>query len=670
MRSALRLFGVRITPIPGRITGPGASKGRAMRMIKGKIALLGAAAALTLTGLASCGKEKTATPAAEAAAAAAQVDPSAEFLAMADRHARAFLATAPEAATELGVGEDIAGENYLSHLGGYGFAAHQAARKMNEDFLQELRGFDRAALTGQAADTYDVLKNAYDTAARRNQFDFGGATPFGSGLPNSGDSWAMTPYFMTQLTGPHLALPRMLLSQHPIESRAHIEAYLSRLGEMGRALDEAGETFSTDAGIGMAPPRFAIEGVLRSLRNFTAKSAAEHPLATTLAEKMKSVEGISDEERAAFAARAARLVEDEVYPAYERLAAQVELALQETNDDAGVWRLGEEGEAFYQLALASYGAGVKTGDDVHELGLSEVARITGEMDALLKSIGLTQGTVAARMEQLAARPDNLYPNTDEGREALLASLRAQVDAVMAKSGDWFGRLPATKVEVRRIPIHEQDSSPGGYYTGPSLDGSRPGVYWINLKNTADNPKHSLKSLTYHEAVPGHHFQTAYLRSIKDMPLMRNMLGYSEYAEGWGLYAEALAKEMGMYEGDPAGDLGRLQAELFRAARLVVDTGLHHKRWSREQAIDYMVAATGETRDTATREIERYAVVPGQACAYKLGMLKIQELRARAEGELGKDFDIRDFHDAVLTLGDAQLPVLDATIDRWIKSKKA
>ncbi|MGE0181568.1 MAG: DUF885 family protein [Parvularculaceae bacterium] len=646
-----------------------------MRETSFSIMLKMGAAGLALLAAASCGRGDKAGDARSANAggateAAAQTDPSADFLAMADRHARTFLATAPEAATELGVSEDLAGENYLTRLGAYGFSAHQAARAMNEDFLQELRGYDRGALSGTAAITYDVLKNAYDTAARRNQFDFGGATPFGAGLPNSGDSWAMTPYFMTQLTGPHLALPRMLMSQHPIDSREHIEAYLARLGEMGRALDEAGETFSTDAGIGMAPPRFAIDGILTSLRNFVAGPPASHPLVVTLEEKMASVDGLAEEERAAYAARAARLVEDSVYPAYERLAGQVELALDQTNDDAGVWRLGDEGEAYYQLALTSYGAGVNSGDDVHELGLSEVARISAEMDGLLKSIGLTNGSVASRMDTLAARADNLYPNTDEGREALLTSLRGQVAAVMAQSGDWFGRLPDTKVEVRRIPVHEQDSSPGGYYTGPSLDGARPGVYWINLKNTADNPKHSLKSLTYHEAVPGHHFQSAYQRSIKDMPVMRNMLGYSEYAEGWALYAEALAKEMGMYEGDPEGDLGRLQAELFRAARLVVDTGLHHKKWTREEAIDYMVDVTGQTRASITREVERYAVVPGQACAYKLGMLKIQELRAKAETDLGDKFDIRDFHDTVLSIGDAPLPVLEATVNDWIKSKKA
>lgn len=631
--------------------------------------------AIAFLNVAGCGKNvsdaaKNEAASGVAAAEAGPADPSAAFLAMADRHAKRFLATAPEAATDLGVDEDIAGDNYQARLGGYGFAAHQAARAMNEEFLQELRSFDRIALSGTAAVTYDILKNAYDTAARRNQYAFGGATPFGAGLPNSGDAWAMSPYFMTQLTGPHLALPRMLMTQHPIDSAAHVEAYLARLSEMGRALDETRETFSTDAGLGLAPPRFAIEGILMSLRGFIGLPAAEHPLVTTLKEKMRGVAALSDDQRTSFAARAAELVEASVYPAYERLAAEVELALESANSDAGVWRLGEEGEEFYQLALTAYGAGVRGGDEVHELGLSEVSRITAEMDGLLKSIGFREGTVAERMMALSGQPDNLYPNTDEGRDALLQSLRADVAAVQAKSGDYFGRLPPAQVEVRRIPIHEQDSSPGGYYTGPSLDGARPGIYWINLKDTADNPKHSLKSLTFHEAVPGHHFQGAYQRSIKDMPLIRNMLGYSEYAEGWALYAEALAKEMGMYEGDPRGDLGRLQAELFRAARLVVDTGLHHKRWTREQAIDYMAGVTGETRASVTREIERYAVVPGQACAYKLGMLKIQELRAKAEHDLGGKFDIRDFHDAILSTGDAPLPVLEATIDAWIKSKKA
>ncbi len=264
----------------------------------------------------------------------------------------------------------------------------------------------------------------------------------------------------------------------------------------------------------------------------------------------------------------------------------------------------------------------------------------------------------------------IYPNTDEAKEELLASLRGQVDQINALAPDWFGTLPPQAVEVRRIPVYEQDSAPGGYYTSPSLDGTRPGIYWINLKDTSDWPRYTLKTLTYHEAVPGHHFQIALQQDVEDMPLLRNMMFYSEYGEGWALYAEKVADEMGMYEGDPLGQLGRLQSELFRAGRLVVDTGLHDKRWTREEAIDWMVKHTGETRAAVTREVERYSVWPGQATSYKLGQLKILELRARAEEALGDDFDIRAFHDAVLLDGSMPLPVLEARIDEWIEERRA
>jgi uncharacterized protein (DUF885 family) len=366
--------------------------------------------------------------------------------------------------------------------------------------------------------------------------------------------------------------------------------------------------------------------------------------------------------------RATATVENTVYPAYERLISQLDAMAATTDNDAGVWRLGEEGEAFYQFALDSYGAQGKNGDEVHDLGLSEVARIHAELEPLLQEIDLTEGSVGARLQALADQPDNLYPNTDEGREELLEDLRGQVADIMAIAPDWFKTIPPQGVEVRRIPVHEQDSSPGGYYTAPSLDGSRPGAYWINLKSTADNPKHSLKTLTYHEAVPGHHFSISSQRAMTDTPLMRQIMSYSEYDEGWALYGEKLAKEMGMYEGDPAGDIGRLQAELFRAARLVVDSGLHAKQWTREQAIDYMVEATGESRASVTREIERYAAIPGQATAYKLGMIAIGEMRDKAEAELGDAFDIREFHDVVLTAGSVPMPVLSARVDDWIGSQ--
>lgn len=592
-------------------------------------------------------------------------DQSEAFLEMAEAHAATFLATAPELSTSLGMTEATASVGYLSRLGQYGFDAHQNARRLNEEFLQDLRGFNRDNLKGTAAITYDVLKNAYETAAQRNSFDFGGATPFGGSLPNSGNAWAITPYMVTQLTGPHLYLQRMLQTEHPITSRADAVAFLARLDEFDRVFGEIVETVGSDAATGIIPPGFAVDGVLASIEGLMDPAPNEHPLVVTFASKLNDVNGLSEEDRNAFVNTAAEKIETVVYPAYGRLSMLLETLRPQAGDDAGVWRLGPAGSKFYEMALKAYGGGDMDGDDVHALGLSEAARITSEMNEILITLDLEDGTVAERMEQIAARPENLHPNTDEGREVLLQSLREQVTAIEKEAPKWFGQLPKTSVEVKRIPVYEQDSSPGGYYSGPSLDGTRPGSYWINLKNTADNPKHSLPTLTYHEAVPGHHFQISLQREIKDMPLLRNMLSYSEYAEGWALYGEKLAEEMGAYANDPYGNLGRLQAELFRAARLVVDTGLHHKRWSREQAIDYMVETTGETRASITREVERYAVIPGQACSYKLGMIRIGKLRDDAQARLGEKFDVRDFHDEVLKLGSVPLPVLEAAIERWV-----
>ncbi len=622
--------------------------------------------------LVACGDDAATPPISETAEPAERevaLAPAEALSAMAARHAQDMLAVSPELSTSLGIDENIAGEGYLSRLGGYGFEANQRAVEMNERFLQELRSLDKNALSGDALVTYEILYDAYRVAARRNQFGFGGAVEFGAGRPNSGDAWAVVPYMVTQLTGPHLYLPRMLQTEHPLETRADVEAYVARLEAFGRAFDEVIETIGADAALGVTPPVFVIEGAVNAIRSLTAPAPADHPLVQTLKEKMENIETLSADERGQYATAAAERVEAVVYPAYARLAASLEALVDQAGSDAGVWRLGEEGEAYYQFALDAYGGGGMNGDEIHELGLAEVARITAEMDGLLQSIGLVQGSVGERMQQLAARESNRFPNTDEGREALLALLREQVDEIFALSPDWFGRLPKAELDVRRIPVYEQDSSAGGYYSSAPLDGSRPGIYWINLKDTGDNPIHSLRTLTHHEAVPGHHFQISIAQEKEGMPLLRNMLSYSEYAEGWALYAEKLAKEMGVYEGRPEEDLGRLQAEIFRAARLVVDSGLHAKRWTREEAIDYMVAATGEARASVTREIERYAAVPGQACAYKLGMLKMEALRAHAEAELGEAFDIKEYHTEVLDTGAAPLGVLEAKINRWIEGKK-
>ncbi len=590
------------------------------------------------------------------------VDPDTEnvqFRAMIDRHAKAVILNSPETATQLGLDEDLAGEGFQARFSDYGFESDQVKKSQNEEFLRDLKGISRDILTPDNRLTYDILRQSYESAARRNQFAFGGARAWGS----------TGPYRITQLSGIHLSLPRLLQNEQPLKEPADIDAYMSRLAGLTGALDGVGQMILADSDRGVVPPVFALQGATKSMQSFVSQDPEDHVLMEAFESALENIEGLDADARNAYQLRAVEIMGDEVYPAFDRLRATLTTLIDISGTGVGIDRLGEPGEEFYLHALNSYGAQGRTGEEIHELGLAEVARITNEMDAILASEGYTDGSVASRMDAIGKRADNQYPNDDAGRALLLASLREQVAAIMAISGDWFGTLPSQGVEVRRIPVHEQDSAAGGYYTGPSLDGTRPGIYWINLKDTADWPKLSLPTLTYHEAVPGHHFQISLQRAIPDLPLIRNMMGFSEFSEGWALYAEQVAAEMGLYADDPLGNLGRLQSELFRAARLVVDSGLHAKQWSREQSIDYMVNVTGNTRASMTREVERYAVWPGQATSYKLGMLTIGDLRGRAEEALGDQFSIAEFHDEILLGGAMPLPVLERRVNQWIVNKQ-
>jgi uncharacterized protein (DUF885 family) len=310
-----------------------------------------------------------------------------------------------------------------------------------------------------------------------------------------------------------------------------------------------------------------------------------------------------------------------------------------------------------------------TPEQVHQLGLEEVARVGAEMDAILRAQGMSEGTVAARMQALNVRPDQLYPNTDEGRAQMLARYEEIVRDVEARMPQYFATIPPGRLKIERVPPALEKGAAGGSYQGAAMDGSRPGTFFVNLRDTAETPKYAIKSLAYHEGVPGHHFQIDTALHLKGLPLIRRQTLYTAYAEGWGLYAERLAAEIGMYANDPLGDLGRLQAEIFRAARLVVDTGLHAKGWSRRQAIDYMVSVTGMSESDVTTEVERYMSNPGQACAYKVGQLKILELREKARTALGARFDLKAFHRVVLENGAVPLTVLERLVDDWIAQTK-
>ena len=343
--------------------------------------------------------------------------------------------------------------------------------------------------------------------------------------------------------------------------------------------------------------------------------------------------------------------------------------LKSATHDAGIWRI-PNGEKIYQAALRSNTTTNMTADEIHNIGLEEVARIETEMDAILQGEGLIEGPLSERVAAMMTRADQIYEDSDAGRAAMISYLERLNEDIMAKAGDYFVTLPPQPLEIKRIPEFTQDGAPGGYYNGPALDGSRPGQFYINLKDPVDNPKWTLPTLLYHEAAPGHHFQISRAQLIEDVPILRKMSPFTAYTEGWALYAEYLAaNDMEMYDDNPLGDLGRLQAEMFRAVRLVVDTGIHHKRWSREQAIEYMAEKTGNSAGDVEREIERYAVWPGQATAYKTGQLAILRLRKHAEDELGEKFVLRDFNEAVLANGAMPLGILDEYIKAWVAERK-
>ncbi|MEL0314838.1 MAG: DUF885 domain-containing protein, partial [Halieaceae bacterium] len=457
-------------------------------------------------------------------------------------------------------------------------------------------------------------------------------------------------YRVNQISGVTVNLPEFLTDAHAIIDRRSADRYLSRLTEFGRVLREVKDRVIDDRGHGVIPPDFVIEKSLTGMRRFISEGAAQNVLVTDFASRLSEVDEISAEDQAALVSDAQVRVASEVIPGYQGMIALFEELATQTNHDAGIWRI-PNGEAIYRHRLRSSTTTNYTPDEIHDIGLAEVVRIEGEMHAILDAQQIPDGDIATRVRVVMEDPSQQFANTDEGREEMIAYLESFDAKVMARVADFFITIPPQPLEIVRVPVHAQDSSAGGYYSPPALDGSRPGRFYINQKNTADNPRWTLPTLMIHEGSPGHHFQLSASQLIEDVPLLRRLSPFNAFTEGWALYSERIAKtDMGLYDDDPLGDLGRLQAEMFRAVRLVVDTGIHAKRWSREEAIDYMLAKTGMTEDEVTREIERYSVWPGQATGYKTGQLAILELREAAEVALGESFDIRQFHELLLMNG--------------------
>jgi uncharacterized protein (DUF885 family) len=610
------------------------------------------ALALILTGLAACGPRQAA--------------PLTAFDGRLNDWARELLADSPELAAQAGVSEADAGGAYNARLDDRSSRAFEARRSAALRRFTELRGLDTASIRDEDRLTYEILEAQFTNTAEAAAFDFGNFSALGG----------IQPYVLNQLDSAFITLPSFLDERHPVANRADAEAYLSRLRAVADAIDQETERARADAQEGVRPPGFIMDTVAQMLQGVLQQPAMAQPYITSFRRKLDALTAAAPEAQRpelerrhlALLARAELIMRDNVLPAHARQLAFVRADRANASDAPSVSRLPRGGE-FYAAALRVETTTNLTPDEIHTIGLQRVAALTQQLDIALRRVGQTQGPVGARLTQMTADPRYAYEDSDEGRAQLIADVQTRVSRVMERAPQWFGRLPRAPMEVRRVPVFAEAGAPGAYYSPPSLDGAQPGVYYINLRNLGEMTRIDLPTQDFHEAVPGHHFQIALAQEINDAPLLTRLISFNAYSEGWGLYAEELADELGFYDSDPVGRIGYLRWQLWRAARLVVDTGLHAKDWSRQQAIDYLLQTTGDAPGVIATEVDRYIVWPGQACSYELGRREISRLRELARNELGPDFDLRGFHDTVLLHGEVPLSVLEGLVREWIPEQR-
>ncbi|MEN3745636.1 DUF885 family protein [Sphingomonas sp. HF-S3] len=467
---------------------------------------------------------------------------------------------------------------------------------------------------------------------------------------------AVRPFTIFQQGGAYFSMPDFLNSSHTVTNAADAEAYLSRLDAFATVLDQETRQQQAEAARGVVAPDFALELTIGQMEALRRPAAAQSGLAQSLVRRTRDIPGD-------WGNRAAKIVETRVYPALDRQLALIRTLRAKARTSAGIWDI-PQGEAIYAAALESSTTTTFTADEVHRMGLEQVAQITAELDTILKAQGFTQGSVAERLTALNVRPEQLYPDTAQGRAELLEGLNqglAHVTSLLPKA---FLNVTKAPLEIRAVPVEIQDGASNGYYRRAALDGSRPAIYFINLKSVGDWPKYTLPSLTYHEGHPGHHLQISTSQEAEG-PLIRKTTFFGAYSEGWALYAEQVADELGAYA-SPLERAGYLQSFLFRAARLVIDTGIHTKRWSREQATDYMVKTVGFAQPRSQREVERYCTQPGQACSYKIGHISWVRAREKARAIAGDRFDLKQFHE-VIRSGAVPLTILERLVEERAKS---
>jgi uncharacterized protein (DUF885 family) len=516
-----------------------------------------------------------------------------------------------------------------------------------KEFLEGLRRFDRGSQSEGQLLSADILEWYLQVQVDREPFLF-------------------HDYPVEQFQGLQSLLITFMVDIHQVSSEREARSYIRRLAGFGTAMDQIIERLRFRRERGIVPPRFVLEAVQEEIQEFAGVPVFDNVLYTKLERAIGALDGLGPGARDELLRAARREIDTTVLPAYRRLSgALTELASIATDDD-GVWKL-PDGDSYYRWALRFHTTTDLSPDEVHRLGLAEVERIRGEMRAIVARLGHPTDDLMATLRALGEEERFLYPDSDEGRERILADFQAIIDEAAGRMGAYFGRLPRARVVVKRVPGFKEEGSAGAYYDAPAFDGSRPGVFFANLRNVREVERFGMRTLAYHEAIPGHHLQIALSIEMEGVPFFRRVIPFTAFIEGWALYAERLAAEEGFHP-TPYDRLGQLEAEGFRAVRLVVDTGIHAKRWTREQAIDYMLRNTGTPETDVVAEVERYIVTPGQACAYKLGQLRILELRERARARLGDAFDLREFHDVILGSGAMPLTILERAVDRWLGSK--
>jgi len=483
----------------------------------------------------------------------------------------------------------------------------------------------------------------------------------GYGRPNPFWFTGHEPYVVNQISGPVVNTPNVMMAQQPLSSPAEVDAWIEKLDGFATGFGGVVAKLRSDRALGCIPPRAILEKTLPILSNFLAGTPEQHPMIVALRERTAQ-SGLDSRLRAAAEQRAITALEKRARPAFAKLRSAVEALLPEGRSEAGVWAQ-PDGEALYAANIRSVGDSPLSAHDIHRIGLDQVRMTSSALQSRLRQLGYSRGSLRQRLDALAADPGQRFPDSTAGREQLLAYLRSLIGTMEARQQQFMPRamIPSQRLEIRAVPQATEQSAPGGYYDGPSLDGSRPGIYWINLRDMGSIHRYALPTLSYHEGVPGHHTQGSTLLSLPQAPLMLRLASFNAYQEGWALYAERLAMELGAYARDPAGDAGRLADDLFRCVRLVVDTGLHALRWTREQAIAYMQAHTGTPMSEVVAEVERYMAWPGQALGYKLGQLKFLALRNRYRAKHGHRYDLKQFHGIVLGSGAMPMQLLETLI---------